>query len=136
MTLCLLIACTCFSQSTLSKDFKEDTLFSITAAQLRATVRIFAEHDFLKTENALLNEQVSYFVLQTSNLKLQTAAQQSQIAALNEIIKKKDAIQTNSDAIIANLKSQIAAEQRNRKKYFLYGAGAGAAVVVLIAIIK
>ena len=44
-------------------------------------------------------------------------------------------MQTNSDAIIANLKSQIAAEQKSRKKYFLYGAAAGAAVVGLAAII-
>ena len=129
--LCLTIACTSFSQTTSTGD----TLYSITPSQLRATARIFAEHDFLKTENALLTEQIVFLGLQTSNLKLQTAAQQGQIAALTEIIKKKDAMQTNSDAIIANLKHQITAEQKSRKKYFLYGAAAGVTVVGLAAII-
>ena len=43
----------------------------------------------------------------------------------------------NSDRIIYSLKAQVEAERKDKKKYMLYGAGVGIAVVgVLVAILK
>ena len=113
-----------------------DTLYSITPAQLRATALIFAEHDFLKSENALLQERIALLERSGSAKESLIRSQQAQINTLNEIIIKKDAMLMNSDAMIDILKSQIAAEQKKQKKFW-YGAGAGVAVgVTLMAILK
>ena len=118
------MTCSAFSQTTSESS---DTLYSITPAQLRKTVLIFAEHDYLKL-------QTSNLKLQTSNLKLQIEAkdqiirsQLSQFDTVNEIIIRKDKIIANNDAIIDSLKKQITAEQKDMRKFW-YGVGAGVVV--------
>ena len=105
--------------------------YCITADQLRATVKIFAEHSFLKTENKLLTNQIA-LLSHTSHAKdYMIQDQRAQINAMSEIIVAKDAIVANNNAMIENLKKQIVAEQK-RRKYLLYGAGAGAATTALL----
>ena len=106
-----------------------DTLYRITAGQLRATVMIFAEHGFLKSENGLLKERV--LLLERSGMEKDyiIRSQNGQIVTLGEIIDKKDAMLMNCDAMMENLRGQVAAEQKRRKRYMLAGAVVVAAVV-------
>jgi hypothetical protein len=114
-----------------------DTIYLITATQLRATCLIFSEHSFLKSENTILNGQIS--ILQRSGRAKDYIidSQKSQINTQDEIIIKKDLIITNNNTVIESLKAQIKAEKKERKKYFLMGTGAGAIVVgVLVVVLK
>ena len=138
-TACLLIHFSIFSQSisgnTDAWHETGDTLYSITAAQLRETCRIFTEHSFLKSENELLNSQISFLNRSATAKDYIIQSQREQIGALNDISVKKDAALTNCDAMIENLKKQVSKERQEQKKYFLYGAGAGivlSAALVLV----
>ena len=108
----------------------------VSVSQIRAANRIFAEHSFLLSENTILNNRISLLNQSNSTKDYVIKSQQSQINALNEIIIRKDAMLKNSDAMIDNLKKQVAAEQKDMRKFW-YGAGAGAAVAgVVILILK
>jgi len=136
---CLLIHFSVFSQSISGETaaWREtgDTLYSITAAQLRETCRIFAEHSFLKSENVLLNSQISLLNRSATAKNYIIQSQNEQISTLNAIIDKKDDIDKNNDMMIENLKAQIATERKNHIKYMLYGCGVGVAVVGVVALI-
>ena len=131
MTICLLTNFSGFSQ-TISQD---DTLFQITAAQLRATVKIFVEHDFLKIENSFLTERVSLFEQSGMSKDNIIGLQQSQIGNLNQIIVTKDAIIANNNTMIDNLKTQIATERTKRRRNMML-AGGVAVVGGLVLILK
>ena len=141
----MLTAFSVFSQS-ISNDFesfndveewKADTLFHITAEQLRATVKIFSEHQHLLSENELLNIRTALLERSGRAKDYIIQSQQTQINTLNGIVVRKDAMLMNNDAVIDGLKKQVATEQKDRKKYFLYGAGAGAVVVgVIVAVLR
>ena len=136
--LCLLIPYFCFSKTISETDTcSTDTLYSITQEQLRATVKIFAEHSFLLSENKLLNDRISLLNRSGRAKDNIIQSQNEQIGVLSSILIKNDIIIKNSDAIIENLKAQIAAERNDRKKYVLFGAGVGATVVgVLVVTLK
>ena len=117
-TVCLLICFSSFSQTTsqgTESRVGADTLYSVTAEQLRATVRIFAEHGFLKSENALLQHQVSLLNRSGRAKDLIIQSQAEQIGSLHEIVFIGDAMQSNSEAAIEALKKQLEAERRKRK---------------------
>ena len=144
LTLCLLIPFSVFSQTTSpvissppSVGWGADTIYCITVSQLRAASKIFVEHDFLKTENVLLNERISLLERSGAAKDLIINSQQIQINALNEIIVRKDAMLMNSDAMIDVLKKQVVAEQKNRKQYTLYNIGIGMVIGgIVVAILK
>ena len=87
-------------------------------------------------DNGLLKERVS--LLERSGMEKDyiIRSQNGQIGALGEIIDKKDAMLMNCEAMMEGLKAQIAAEQKARKKYMLYGAGVGVAVVGVVMVLR
>ena len=121
-----------FSQTIL----ENDTLYSITAGQLRAACRIFVEHDYLKRENGLLKERS--LLLESSGkakddvIRLQAA----EIDALGLVIVKKEAIGINNAAAIGILKAQLAAERKKRKRYAVAGGGVGVVAGVVVMALK
>jgi len=112
-----------------------DTLFQITAAQLRATSRIFVEHDFLKTENSLLTERVLLLEHTVRSKDAIIGLQLEQIVNLNSIIITKDTIATNNEAMITSLKSQIEAERKRQRRNMFVGVGVVVVVGVLVIIL-
>ena len=137
LTLCLLTTFSAFTQSTSqTTESCKDTLYSVSATQLRATARIFAEHSFLKSENALLHERISLLERSGTAKDYIIQSQRDQINTLNEIIVRKDAMLKNSEAMIENMKRQVKAEQKDMRKFW-YGVGAGIAVSgVAVLILK
>lgn len=109
-----------------------DTLYRITPAQLRTTVKIFAEHRHLKSENKLLTERISLLERSGKARDYIIQSQQSQINTMYEIDVRKDAMLMNNDAMMDVLKSQIEAERRKQKKYAVMGGCVGAALLMVL----
>jgi len=130
----------CFSENTSANDtakWNGDTIYNISATDLKAAIIIFKERDFLLSENSMLKIQIHQFEHLTLEKENIIQSKSSQFGVLNEIITKKDMALTNCDAMIDNLKIQVKKEQIEQKKYFLYGTGAGIVISgVLVLIFK
>jgi hypothetical protein len=109
-------------------------VYSVTAAQLRATVGIFSEYGFLKPENALLKDRVSLLENAGAEKNRIIALQQEQIEAFGWMIAKKDAMLLNDEQVIKNLKRQVATEQKGRKKWMVIGVGVVVIGVVAVVV--
>jgi len=147
LTVCLLIPYFTFSQNIYNNDSSyftfsakskiTDTLYQITPAQLRAACRIFVEHDYLRTENTLLYERIALIERSAAARDMIISTQQRKFDTMTEIIVRKDAMIANDEAIIEGLKKQVAEEQKKRKRYTLYGVGAGVVVAgVVMGLLK
>ena len=105
LLLIMLVTTTSFSQNTLGR-IKQDSTVCITAAQLKETNLIFAEHSKLLQENSLLLKQLSNYKydnlllsqadsvksLQIDNYKSLNSSYLDKINSLNEEITKKNKV--------------------------------------------
>lgn len=96
LTITLLTATMSFS-STISDRISQDSIVSVTASQLKEANLIFAEHEKLLKENALLYNQINYFgtsvslLQETDSLRLvQINSYKDYNNSLLETIDKKD----------------------------------------------
>ena len=96
LTITLLTATMSFS-STISDRISQDSTVSVTASQLKEANLIFAEHEKLLKENALLYNQINYFrtsvslLQETDSLRLvQINSYKDYNNSLLETIDKKD----------------------------------------------
>ena len=98
---------------------------------------IFEEHRFLKSENALLKNRISLLERSGAARGSVIESQVQQIGAMNEMIARKNEMLMNGEAAIEALKKQVAEEKKKRKRYILYGVGAGGVVVgVVMGVLK
>jgi len=112
-----------------------DTTFLVTASQLRESVKIFKERDYLLEENTMLLNGIALQKKLIYEYDQIVYRQKDQINYLNHIIIKKDDMINNNCITIDLLKKQIQKEQKEKKKFFLYGVGTGIVIVGIVSLL-
>lgn len=134
--ICLATNCISFSQSISNEsEAANDTVYNITAAQLRATCKIFSEHDFQKTEIIWLNHQMSLLSRSDRAKEYIIKSQGEQISTLSAIIAKRDEMIANNNTVIETMKRQAAEERKKQKKDKMIWCGGGIVAGLIVGLI-
>jgi hypothetical protein len=107
----------------------KDTLYSITANQMRTTAKIFVEHKYLKQENSLLMHQLAINKDLVSTLESKSGTMQNQITDLNSVILGKGSQITEYQRLNDEIRKQ---SRKNVIKYTAIGTAAGIVVGIII----
>ena len=109
-----------------------DTLTALSAEQLRTTALIFAEHEYLKRENSLLNGQIAAL---TQTVTASDSLMSVYRASLQQLEANHTAVDRARDTIDASYREQIKQQQRKSRRKTVIGTVAGVAVGVIIGIV-
>jgi hypothetical protein len=98
------------------------------SAQLRAAALIFAEHAFLKKENALLHGQVSVLQDRVSAGERMIA---DYSAALLRLEQNRAEADRARDALSASYREELKQQRRKTRRHLIAGIAAGVAAGVV-----